>query len=342
MTISHVCGSIIVQAKGSFLNGSGSVKEGKEAVGMPKAYQKNGILYPYVSAQCWRRWWKASFVENILPAIASDPIEKKYATMQFLNPIDDIFGYFEASERKIDIADVNKVNVSQIRSSPVQITQLHPIQQLGSGTHPAILKDKAYVHLKEGTPLPYTSKFYNADLEAMFVIDVNRIASYTNFNDRQEFSPSTILEYQKSSHIVSIGPNRFQARDADILRKKRVIYTLESLLTINGGAKSAQYGTDISPKAILVAGTNGGNPLLSRALIMGKERPRLDLDRLIAAVSSNPSLFETSVFCGIRQDYIENMAELTTRKDEFKEKTGREIIACSPLDTINKLHEVMG
>ena len=341
MTISHICGSIIVQAHNSFLNGAGTIKEGKEVVGVPKTFQKDGILYPYVSAQCWRRCWKATFKENIVPILSSDPVEIKYASFPFLNALDDIFGYFEANEQRIEIQEVNKVNVSQVRSSPFQISQLHPIQKFGSGTHQGIVKDKAYVHLKDGTPLPYTSRFYNADLEAMFAFDLGRLCTYMNFNDRQELSANTINEYLNNALLTEVEEGRYQLIDADSLQKKRALYAIESLLMIAGGAKSAQFGTDISPKGIIAAGMNGGNPLLSRVFVMGKERPRLDFDRLVTVVTSNPSLFETPIYCGLRQNYLENLDGMEAQRAEFKEKTGVSIEICSPLNILKKFQEVL-
>lgn len=340
MTITHFCGSMIIQAHNAFLNGAGSVKEGKENVGVPKTFQNDGFPHPYVSAQCWRRFWKTTFVENIVPNLASDPLESKYIDKPFLNAIDDIFGYFEASEQKIDIQDVNKVNVSQIRSSPFQISQLMPIQNFSTGSHIGILKDKAYVHLKDGTPLPYTSKFYYADLESMLAIDLNRVSRYTNFNDRQELSTDSIESYSADALITEISDNCYQLKDAEILRKKRVQFAIESLLVISGGAKSAQYGTDISPKAIIIAGMNGANPILSRLFVMGKDSPRIDIGRLSTVVSSNTDLFETPIILGVRQNYLENIDELISQRDELQSKTGASIEICSPMDVIQKIQEV--
>ncbi len=338
MTITHICGSFVVQAHGSFLNGSGSVKEGKENISMPKFFLKNGLQYPYISAQCWRRWWKTTFYDQFSNYIDSSSEEKQLQD-PFVNATDDLFGYFEGTKKKIDITEVNKINVSQIRSSPVQMTQLHPIQEAGLGQKALVLKDKAYVHLKEGTPLPYTSRFYNADLQAIIAIDLERIGKYHIFNDRQELAKETIAQYLQKKILDEESKNRYKIRINEKIKKQRIKILLESLLIINGGAKNPQYGTDITPKIIILAGQNGANPLLSNIFEMGEEKIVINFEKLIQKVKGFKAIFETPIYLGFRTDFLENSKQILEQKADIIEKMGVPLIIGSPMEIVRKLME---
>jgi CRISPR-associated protein Cst2 len=339
MKINHLCGSIVIQAHGAFLNGSGSQKEGKEEISMPKRFQINGVEYPYISAQCWRRWWKQQFEVLYEELIKSNSVEKKLDKSPFLRAVDDLFGYFESADQKLTIEEVNKVNVSQIRSSPVQITQLHPIQEFGLGKNASIQKDKAFVHLQDGTPLPYSSKFYNADLQAILAIDLQRIGLFRNFNDRQELAESTIKKYLKESILIKREDNVYELASNNKIQPERVLKLLESLLIINGGAKSTQYGTDITPKIFIIAGQKGANPILSNIFEMGKEKIRINLDELNNRISIGKHLFQTPIFIGIRSGYLENYDELKEKIPDLEKESNQKIILTSPYDVYNRLKE---
>ncbi|NMC08187.1 MAG: type I-B CRISPR-associated protein Cas7/Cst2/DevR [Candidatus Lokiarchaeota archaeon] len=341
MSITHICGTVCIQAKNTFLNGLGNMSEGKEDVSTPKFFiRENGTKQPYVSAQCWRRWWRQSFETMVLPALEASPVEKKLMGIPLINPSDDLFGYFEANPLKIDINEVNKRNVSQVRSSPIQITQLHPVQEFGHGKDVGLIKDKAYVHLQEGTPLPYSSVFYNADLQFMLGIDVARVGFYRNFNDRQEIADSIAETYIKKGYLIKSTNGGYQINDAAIIRKARVLAALEGLLVIHGGAKSAQYGTDITPRLMLLAGQDGGNPVLSGVLRAGARTIKIDVDLLLATVKRHASLFKTPVYCGMRAGYVENEAEIIARAPSFAVDAGVELVPCSPGMVVKRLAEV--
>ncbi|MEX2682064.1 MAG: hypothetical protein Q6373_010720, partial [Candidatus Sigynarchaeota archaeon] len=301
--------------------------------------KEDGSRQPYVSAQCWRRWWREAFETIILPNLFSDPIEKLLYNVPFVRPSDDIFGYFDANPQKIDVSEVNRRNVSQIRSSPIQITQLHPVQEFGLRKEAGLIKDKAYVHLKEGTPLPYSSVFYNADLQFMMGIDVTRIGFYRNFNDRQEIAEQVAESYVKKNLLIKAKNGGYSIPNVVSLRRQRVLAALESLLVINGGAKSAQYGGDITPKIILIAGQNGGNPILSGVLRAGTRSVKIDIDVLKDRVKHHAGLFSTPVYCGMRAGYVENEDEVTARASNFLQETGVDLVPCSPAIAVQKLSE---
>ncbi len=339
MDISHYCGSFIIEAKNSFLNGGDSVKEGKSDISMPKVYEsKEGNKIPYISAQCWRKWWLDN-CQNELKEFTERYSDISQQNEAFINPIDDLFGFFKGQKIKnVDLEQISEVNVSQIRSSPLQHTNLYPIQNKLNKSY--LNLDKAYIHLKNESPLPYSSRFYSAFLESNFGIDVTRICFYRNFNDRLELAEDTISKYTKSKKLVEVNENEYLLSNHENERKQRLKLLMNSLLTIHGGAKLPQYGCDISPKIILLAGQKGGNTILSNCFEMGIEGVRVNTHDLLKKISDFSSLFKTPIFLGVRKGIIENLEELEKNIPFLKKETDVDLVIDSPRGVIRKLLEV--
>lgn len=95
---------------------------------------------------------------------------------------------------------MGNVNVSQVRLSPVAITQLHPISIISQQkkTHGYFNKDDAFVHLEgDSTPLPYNSKFYNAVMVSVFNFNIEKFGFYRNILDRQELYEKLVQKLLK-------------------------------------------------------------------------------------------------------------------------------------------------
>ena len=336
--ITHICGSFIVQANGAFLNGAGNIKAGLGEISVPKTYILRGFEYPYISAQCWRRWWRESFTEDYMK-IESYMNETKYSKVPFLNGVDDLFGYFESFKKEISIDEINEINISQIRSSPLQISNLHPIEGHLTSLKKILTTDNAFIHLSEGTPLPYSSNFYNCNLECLFSLDIVRICTYRNFNDRQELAKETIKDYFNKKLLNKKNDTCYELIDRPFLMKIRISNLFNSLLNISGGAKSAQYGTDITPKVIIFAGQTGSNPILSQVFEIGRDKIRINLDSLTDRIKKFPSLFKSSIYIGIRNSFLENIEEIQKQVKLIKEKYNVNIILGSPRNVINEFIE---
>lgn len=109
------------------------------------------------------------------------------------------------------------------------------------------------------------------------------------------------------------------------------------MLKINGGAKSAQFGTDIVPKTIFLAGQEGCNPILSRLVISGLNGPILNTEGLLESLNIHRNLFSTPIYLGIRDSFIYNMKELYESIEIFNETSSIEIIVTSPVKAINQI-----
>lgn len=162
--------------------------------------------------------------------------------------------------------------------------------------------DEAFVHLKEGTPLPYSTKFANTPFEAIFSLDYSRLCKFVNMGDRIELAEPLVEKYLADKTIVELqdkpeyyslqtevkdvvetkGKNKgklkkdkvstpvkqfgnvYEMANAIQVRKDRTSALLNSIAHLNGGAKQAAFHTDVAPKVLIMAGLSSGNPIFNR------------------------------------------------------------------------------
>ena len=170
--LKNIAGTLLIDATAAFLNGAGlGSGENKNKV-IPKTFKErvNGRAedVPYVSAQSWRRWLRNTSNEenNWLPSelrqIGTSDAKKTTSKISTeLNPVgfpeDDLFGYMSAGGKKDggkeDEEGKKTTSESIQRTSPFKSSILRGI----SGMRQMNL-DEAFVHLKDGSPLPYSTK----------------------------------------------------------------------------------------------------------------------------------------------------------------------------------------
>jgi len=371
--LTHITGTFLIQAEGAFLNGAGlDTGEDRNAV-IPKTfldYDKNGgrVRVPYVSAQAWRRWLRLTFQEenpneNHAEIKALDKSAKgttnKIGTE--MNPIefaeDDIFGYMRAAkgqgkesevitdaptddellaemeqEENKDAKAKTKTEKTKavMRPSPFGSSILKSIRKAAT-----ISDDEGFVHLKEGSPLPYKTKFYNTQLQAIFGLNYARLGVFRNDGDRIELDETiakdnlangTIRERESEKGIYEIIDNK---------RRERATMILKSLAVLRGGAKQAQFGTDVTPKAIVIAGLNCGNLIFNDLFEEKESQPVIKLKTLKDIINDYRNRLTTPVFIGIRKGYLhpQNEADLQS----FAQENSNVVRLATPIEAVNQL-----
>ncbi|MFH1472134.1 MAG: type I-B CRISPR-associated protein Cas7/Cst2/DevR [Nanoarchaeota archaeon] len=332
--ITHVVGTFLIKAEGAFLNGAGTAKgEYGNTVEVKRFADLNGMI-PYVSAQAWKRWLRNTFQEEYpdLPHAEIEAIDQnekgntnkigtKMDPVEF--PEDDVFGYMRAERGQGKVAeeggsegeeveDVQSVkNVKRektkavMRTSPFHASLLISLRKSSwKGL------DKAYVHLKEGTPQPYNTEFYNTQLQGIFALNYARLGVFRNEGDRIELDEKLLKKYLDDKKIKEICGNRKIYAMENNPRKERTSAILRSLAIMRGGAKQAQFATDIAPKAIVVAGLNCGNPIFNDLFEDTKNGPVLKKEVLEQIIKDYANRIVTSVYIGVRTGYLSNEKEL--------------------------------
>lgn len=355
-SITHVCGSFLIDAPSSFLNGAG-IGEGEDKnVSIVKTFRDGRYNIPYVSSQSWKRWLRNTLIEetgwnpSIIRALHvnvkgnTDKIGGEFNPIEF--PEDDIFGYMRtekggnSSEESTTIEDVDEPSkkgkkVKPItRSSPFSASVLMSLRREGWKG-----RDEGFVHLRQGTPQPYTTEFYHTTLQGIFTINFSRLGVYSNIGDRIE------LDEQLASHFLNLGKINLKQDEKDLgriyeisnaneERKIRLSALLKALVRLRGGAKQAAFATDVSPKAIIFSGMSCGNPIFNSIFMDEGNGPSIKINVLKEIILDYQDRITTPVIIGIRKDYLKNEQDLLNYS-----QSESNIIVTTPIDAANKLSE---
>lgn len=331
-TLNNIAGALLIDATAAFLNGAGlsTSSEDKNKV-LPKTFREkvNGKSeeVPYVSAQSWRRWLRDTTNEengwnpSELRAIGegSDKGTTNKITTE-LNPIDfpedDLFGYMKAGTK-------NEESIQ--RTSPFKSSILKGIKNMRT-----INNDEAFVHLKEGTPLPYSTKFYSTHLEGFFNLEYYRLGVYDNIGSHQELSSELVTKHKDLLDESALGGKfkRYELKNAEQVRKANAAGLLKGLAFLRGGAKQAAFGSDVSPKVLILAGLQSANPIFNNLFVGTGEKPKLNIELLQQLANDYKDKLATPIYVGIRKGYLQNEDEVQSIGDGF--------VVDSPISIVNQ------
>ena len=348
-SLTHITGTFLIQAEGAFLNGAGlDTGEDRNAV-IPKTYtdindKGQRTRVPYVSAQAWRRWLRLTFQEENptepateLRALSLNAKGNPDKIGTEMNPInfaeDDIFGYMRAEKGQGRVKeesagdDSAEENPEETADAPAEKSKKTKTEKTKAVMRPSpffssILRsirkdgwqgdDEGFVHLKEGSPLPYKTKFYNTQLQGVFGLNYARLGVFRNDGDRIELDESLVKQYLNDGTIRAQDDGKNIYEVASNKRRERATMILRALAVLRGGAKQAQFGTDVAPKAVIIAGLNCGNLIFNDLFEEKNGEPVVKLDALKQTLEDYRPRLVTPVFIGVRDGYLQaaNEAEL--------------------------------
>jgi CRISPR/Cas system-associated protein Cas7 (RAMP superfamily) len=175
--------------------------------------------------------------------------------------------------------------------------------------------DKGYVHLQEGTPLPYNTEFYNTHLQGIFCLNYSRLGLFCNIGDRLELDQEKEEKYLRAGRIRILQDEGklgkiYEMADAAMKRKERATALFRALAVLRGGAKQAQFGTDVAPKVLILAGLTCGNPIFNHLFKDDPQGPVFQTETFKEVLKDYADRIVTPVLLGIRTGYIKNEEEV--------------------------------
>ncbi|MEM2759372.1 MAG: type I-B CRISPR-associated protein Cas7/Cst2/DevR [Nitrososphaerales archaeon] len=358
----HIAGTFLIEASGSFLNGAGLGEGEDRNVTVPKTFRDGQYRVPYVSSQAWKRWLRNTLIEetgwppSVLKAIDLSARGTTSKIAGELNPVDfaedDIFGYMRAEKGQGRSPDEDEIEEDEskkgsagrrtkavMRASPLAASILVSLRKTGWQG-----RDEGFVHLKEGTPLPYTTEFYNTHLQGVFCLNYSRLGVFWNVGDRIELDEDKAEEFLKSKKIrvkedKGEAGKIYEMVDANNKRKERTTELLKALSKMRGGAKQAQFATDVSPKVLIMAGLTCGNPVFNDLFTDDIKGPALKIDTLKELVTDYSDRFTTPIFIGIRAGYLKNEEEVKALHN--KNENGVKYMVTTPICAAEEISKLL-
>jgi len=368
--LTHIAGTFVIQASGSFLNGAGLGVGEDRNVTIPKMFSEGRNRIPYVSAQAWKRWLRNTLVEETgwpaseIVAIGWNPKGNVKKISSELNPVDfvedDIFGYMRTEkdigrnqiEDELEQTEETTVRGTKtkavMRASPFLASLLVSTRKYGVRG-----RDEAFVHItkfdpealelanaekdrkepieRPCTPLPYTTEFYNTHLQSVFCLNYGRLGVFQNMGDRIELDETLAKRFLKDGKVTVIQDEGkvgqvYEMTNAGEARRERAKALLNALAVLRGGAKQAQFGTDISPKVIIAAGLNCGNPIFNHLFTDDESGIKLDVGTLKEVIRDYADRICTPVFIGVRSGFLRNEADVKALDSTRVDRNGSEVL----------------
>lgn len=196
--------------------------------------------------------------------------------------------------------------------------------------------DEGYVHLTEGTPLPYSTRFYNTQLQGIFGLNYGRLGVFRNEGDRVEIDPALVEKHKDRLEKLD-GKNIYTLKDNQ--RKARATMILRSLAVLRKPAKEAQFATDIAPKLLILAGMTSGNLIFNDLFDDEKNGPKIKIDMLREIIGDYANRLVTPVYIGLRTGYLEAGNEARLREELAPGKMPHPVEITTPLQAVERMVE---
>ncbi len=292
--VKNINGLVLIDAPYSALNNAGTdASERTENITRTKIIRKGNKIYPYVSGQAFRYWWRMTLEQNFKWNLSPIERQKKIAFTE-ANPIeypdDDIFGYMRAPKGK---GSETLTRASVLKTSPlISVVSQRPTA------------DFAVMGRHEGDPVPFEYEFYSTILKGIFSIDLDRAGVFSDKN-RSGFKnlSKENLENAKEN-LTEIAGNFVLDKDSRI---KRIQDVLKALYLFDGGAKQASNLTDVAPKFVILTTLNSGNHILMNILEEKDDEFKINLDALKKVLIEYKEQLLTDVYIGRRAGFLDSI-----------------------------------
>lgn len=309
----HLIGLALIDAPHSALNNAGEdTSERTENIVKVKALRRGRNMYPYVSGQAWRNWWRTT-LEHEFDEWENSPIEReKKIAFTAADPVtyddDDVFGYMRAQSI---MEGKKKKNLTVTRLSPLKNS---PLISIAPQTP---TNDFGVMARQEGDPVPYEHQFYSCVLQGIFSLDLAAVGAFSHVNRTGYLNihESYVPKIQEAGGTQS-GEKSPWVLPKDI-RVRRCQQTLLALPILSGGAKLTSHLTDVTPKLVILTVLDGGNHPFMNLMVERNEVGELSINALLQVIEDYADRFCEAIYIGRRIGFMDELdEELLSLSDE--------------------------
>ena len=287
-----IIGLVLIDAPHSALNNAGmDIGQATENAIVVKTVQKDNEVYPYVSGQAFRNWWRTTLGEEFDWNLSPITREKKIA-FTATNPVefddDDVFGYMKAEKKE------TLTRVSPLKCSPlISVSPHRPTRDFG------------VMARQEGNPVPYEYEFYSCVLKGILSLDLTAVGTFYDIDKTGYKNISSDL----ATVIEEAGGKRQDEKSPWILPKeirvRRVQDTLKALAVLHGGAKLTSHLTDVTPKLIVLTVLDGGNHPFMNILGDKDGEPEFSVEALEQVITDYADRILDDIYIGRRIGFMD-------------------------------------
>lgn len=339
-------GLFLIDASASALNNLGAI-EGERfdnSTGVKVIRNSDGAFYPYVSAQAFRYWLRQTLEKGNFGWKKAPIYREAKVAYTDANPIkwwdDDLFGYMRAPSKKESAKAKREEDTSRegetetketiTRTSPFRVSTLVSIAPVRPTS------DFGVMSRHEGDPVPHEHQFYRATLKGLFSLNINACGTFwykqkTGFQNLDEVR----MAFAKSEGLDPVDGEKAYRLKKD-QRIERIAALFEGMAKLEGGAKLAIHYTDVSPVALILAVTRGGNHIFGHIISAnGKGLPEVNLNALKEAMRVFNDEILSDIYIGWVKGYAEeerSKVDAFARTEEAKTGNGKSIIVSHPRD----------
>ena len=297
----NAIGFVLIDAPHSALNNAGAdVGARTENTIAIKSIRRGREVFPYVSAQAWRRWWRDALVEK--RDWKMSPIERKEKIAftkanPFLYPDDDVFGYMRA-QSKADGGTLTRL--SPLKTSPlVSIMPQNPTDDFG------------VMSRQNGDPVPHEHQFYSTVLKGVFALNLSAVGvfqksertGYRNLDEAYMKKPE--MQQSATDTGATLSENDYVLPPQT--RAQRVKDIFEALPFLAGGAKQALHHTDVATRFVVLAVIEGGNNLWMGIASSDDKKP-INVKALEQVIRDYSDVIKGGVFIGRQEGFADALA----------------------------------
>jgi CRISPR-associated protein Cst2 len=318
-----IVGFMLVDAPHSALNNAGlDAGERTENIVRVKAIRRGRNVYPYVSGQALRYWWRATLDEKYGWKLSPVIREKKIAFTN-ANPIefddDDVFGYMRAL-KKDEGGTVTRI--SPLKNSPlISVISQTPTNDFG------------VMARQEGDPVPYEHEFYSTILKGIFSLHMDSVGVFYAIEKTgyKNMYPE-LEEIAEKNGAKKVGDRWVMPDDVRLRRAKETIAVLPYL---NGGAKLTSHLTDVSPKLLILAALNGGNHIFMNIAKEENGEVAVSMEALEELMHDYSETLLTDIYIGRRKGFMDNLEAKILELVRGHSEDERKIFYGSINETVN-------
>ena len=312
---------------------------GQDNVGKVKQLRVDGQVYPYVSAQAFRRWLRDSLPagepRSAVTRSGTGKAQQAYTAGRpdrFLD--DDLFGYMVAVKtEKAAKGEKGKNGTCQrdtvfATGTLVSVTPQRPTLDFGTMSRGFAAGENPVIHEHE---------LYSAELAGDVLLDLPRVGTFET--DGAGLKVALTVDAATQAKAAGAEPVRFRGVDALRLpiaeRRRRAAVLLRTLAEVRGGAKKALHYGERTPALVLLAPVKGGINPFTRVLGVSGGSTVFDVDVLAEEIQAWADELDGPVLLGWAPGFLGGQRERVS--EQLADLTGDRVVVGHPRGILSGL-----